>query len=72
MYRRWMFLFSFSYTNAMNFAPLQSSIPDDPVTIDEAQWQQLCSPRSVYSLATSVGIPDTTVFLGSDESKSLE
>lgn len=55
-WKTWMSLFSFSYTNGMSFAPLQSSIPDDPVTIAQTQWQQSCSPRSVYSLAASLGI----------------
>jgi len=42
----------------MDFLPLQASTRGNgPVLDAEVQQLQLCSPRSVYFLATAVGIP---------------
>ena len=48
-----MSLLSFAYTNKMNFAPLLNH-DNDPVA--DTEFQRLCSPRSIYSLAAAVGI----------------
>jgi hypothetical protein len=41
----------------MNFAPLLTTASDvNPPADAKAQWQQRCSPRSMYSLSTAVGI----------------
>ncbi|KAF9643677.1 hypothetical protein BDM02DRAFT_3123115 [Thelephora ganbajun] len=72
-----MSLFSYAYTNEVTFSPLRTSIDSDYVADAEVQRPQLCSPRSVYSLAATVGIlcgytvpsADTLNSLGSRISK---
>ena len=69
---RWMLLLSRFYTNKMTFAPLQSSVPrSDPPSDAEIQWHKSCSPRSMYSLAVSVGILRGFPISGFNKSKSL-
>ncbi|KAF9649996.1 hypothetical protein BDM02DRAFT_1687210 [Thelephora ganbajun] len=56
-WKTWMSLLSYAYTNEMTFAPLQTSTRDSgPVADAKVQQLQQCSPRSMYSLATAVGI----------------
>ncbi|KAF9650002.1 hypothetical protein BDM02DRAFT_3112802 [Thelephora ganbajun] len=58
-WKTWMSLLSYAYTNEMTFAPLQTSTCDSgPVADAEVQQPQRCSPRSMYSLATALGIRD--------------
>ncbi|KAF9779806.1 hypothetical protein BJ322DRAFT_343003 [Thelephora terrestris] len=56
-WRTWTSLLSCAYTNEMTFAPLQDSTRDgDPAADAKMQRHQSCSPRSMYSLAASLGI----------------
>ncbi|KAF9649997.1 hypothetical protein BDM02DRAFT_3268320 [Thelephora ganbajun] len=56
-WKTWMSLLSYAYTNEMTFAPLQTSTRDGgPVADAKVQQPQQCSPRSMYSLATALGI----------------
>ena len=73
MDRRWTLLLLHFYTDEMTFAPLQSSVPrSDPPPDAKTQWHQPCSPRSVYSLAVSVGILCRFMASGFNKSKRLE
>ena len=64
---RWMSLFSYAYTNEMSFALLRASVQgSDPIVGTETQRQRSCSPRSMYSLATAVGIPYECIMLSPD------
>lgn len=71
-----MALLSYVYTNRMNFAPLLTFACNcDSVADSEVQQQQQhpCSPRSMYSLTTAVGIFYKFVVPGRpDRSKSSE
>ncbi|KAF9650004.1 hypothetical protein BDM02DRAFT_3112804 [Thelephora ganbajun] len=72
-----MSLFSYAYTNEMTFLPLRTSVSSDYVADAEVQRPQPCSPRSIYSLAATVGVlcgyttpsADTSNSLGSRISK---
>ncbi|KAF9642810.1 hypothetical protein BDM02DRAFT_3273313 [Thelephora ganbajun] len=56
-WKTWMSLLSYAYTNEMSFAPLQTSAHDSGSVADaKVQQPQPCSPRSMYSLATALGI----------------
>ncbi|KAF9779860.1 hypothetical protein BJ322DRAFT_1086930 [Thelephora terrestris] len=59
-WKTWTSLLSYAYTNKMTFAPLQTSTREggDPVDNTNMQRQQHCSPRSMYSLTTVLGIED--------------
>ena len=55
---RWMSLLSYAYTNEVTFVMRQIPTRDsDPVVDAEVQRPESCSPRSMYSLAATVGIP---------------
>ena len=54
-----MALLSYAYTNEMTFVPLQTSVHEDSPMADAGVRQWPCSPRSMYSLATAVGISYT-------------
>ena len=67
-----MSLLSYAYTNEMTFAPLQTSMGEsDPMPSAEVKQQQPCSPRSVYSLATIVGVSYVYIAPSVDPFESL-
>jgi len=56
-WKTWVSLISYAYTNEMSFAPLPTSIHESGPALDTGvQRPQSCSPRSMYSLATVLGI----------------
>ena len=68
-----MSLLSYAYTDEMTFAPLQTSICEsDPVAGTEVQQQWSCSPRSMYSLATTVGVSYGYIDLSADVLKAWD
>jgi len=75
-----MSLLSCAYTHQMAFAPLLTSTHNsNPVADSKVRRPQSCSPRSMYSLATAVGIScryitpsiNTLKSLGSKMSRSV-
>ena len=57
----------------MTFAPLQTSIRrSGPGAGAEAQQQRACSPRSMYSLATAVGVSYRYIALSADMLKAWD
>ena len=66
-----MSLLSYAYTDEMIFAPLQTLMCEsDPVKGAEVQQHWSCSPRSMYSLATAVGVSSRYITLSADMSKA--
>jgi hypothetical protein len=56
-----MALLSYAYTNRMVFAPLQTLTHENGSVVGvEVQQPWSCSPRSMYSLAMTVGTSYTT------------
>ena len=67
-----MCLFCYAYTNEMNFAPLQTSSHEGGSVVDAgSHLQPSCSPRSMYSLTSTVGTSDERILRVADGPKSL-
>ena len=57
----------------MIFAPLQTSMrKSGPVAGAEVEQQRVCSPRSMYSLATAVGVSCGYIALSADMLKDWD
>jgi len=68
-----MSLLSYAYTDEMTFAPLQTLMyGSDPMKGAEVQQRWSCSPRSMYSLATAVGVSYRYITLSADMPKAWD
>ena len=65
-----MSLLSYAYTDEMTFAPLQTSMRESDLVVGAGQ--RACSPRSMYSLATTVGVSYGDIALSADMVKAWD
>jgi len=65
-----MSLLSYAYTDEMTFAPLQTSMRESDLVAGAEQ--RACSPRSMYSLATAVGVSYGYIALSADMLKAWD